>query len=98
MSLEEQEAETKEELSKNVEAAKQRTSWLQSREDFKQKRLAKIMKAKEDKEMTSGASTMEELKDSDNSYQAIKQRKLTQKPENAIEESKDGYIWIMASI
>ena len=57
------------------------------------------MKAKEDKEMTSGASTMEELKDSDNSYQAIKQRKLTQKPENAIEESKDGYIWIiMASI
>ena len=80
MSYEEQQEETKDELTKNIEAAQQRKSWLQSREDFKQKRLAKILKAREDKEMAQ-APTMEELKTSDNTYQKVKQRKLTQKAE-----------------
>ena len=91
---EEQEAETKDDLTKSVEAAKQRKSWFQSREDFKQERLAKIMKRKESEKqlnIMSDAPTMEEMKESGNSYQAVKQRKLVEKDSN-IAEDKNGYI------
>ena len=57
LTAEEQEAETQTELLKDVEAAKQRKSWLQSREDYKQERLNRIMKLKE----KPSAPLMEEL-------------------------------------
>ena len=61
MSLEEAEAEQASEIGKNVEAAKERKSWLQSREDYKQERLNRIMKQKE----KPTAPLMEELDSKD---------------------------------
>ena len=67
MSAEEQEVENNKETIKGVEAAKQRSSWLQSRQDYKQERLDRIKKMKEAKDKPD-APTMEELSLSGNSY------------------------------
>ena len=85
LTAEEQEEETSKELEKDIKAAQERKSWLQSREDYKQERLNRIMKLKE----KPSAPLMEEL-DTKPSLNDIRQRKLIQKNPNAPQQEEVG--------
>ena len=61
-----------------MEAAKQRKSWLQSREDYKQERLERIRKAKEAKAVKPEALTMEEIASGGKTLKETRQTKMTQ--------------------
>lgn len=82
---EQDEEELSEQMRKDVEAAKQRKSWLNSREDYKQQRLEKILAQKN----KAAAPTIDEIESKPTTKQ-IRAMPLTQRgPEMAKEETRD---------
>ena len=80
--------EAESDVAKEVEEVPKRRTLLQAREDYKQKRLEKILKAKEKPD----SPTMEEL-DAKPGYKEIKTRSLIQKDESIrAAATKDDYI------
>ena len=56
-----QELAKEEDVKEEIEAAKGRKSWLSSRDEYKQKRLDKIMAMKEKEKIKPDAQSMEEI-------------------------------------
>ena len=88
LSKEEQDEEENEALKKEGEAAKARTTWLSSREDFKQKRLEKILAQREKAGFNPTAPTTEELA-AKPSLKDIRMRPLVQKAETEAGKGDD---------